>query len=95
MKHLLTVLSISVLFLFQLHCEIIHFSIGGQIGFLEKNLDVIIKPEYQSIINYNADYFICKKQEAGDIFCKIISKDGVGLSKKKWAALIILNLQEN
>ena len=23
------------------------FSIGGQIGFLEKNLDVIIKPEYQ------------------------------------------------
>ena len=47
MKHLLTVLSISVLFLFQLHCEIIPFSIGGQIGFLEKNLDVIIKPEYQ------------------------------------------------
>lgn len=34
-------------FSFQLHCEIIPFSIGGQIGFLEKNLDVIIKPEYQ------------------------------------------------
>lgn len=90
MKHLLTVLSISVLFLFQLHCEIIPFSIGGQIGFLEKNLDVIIKPEYQSIINYNADYFICKKQEAGDIFCKIISKDGVVLYKQNIPAMFIV-----